>query len=115
MGNDHRISSYQEFWPFYLHEHSKRSTRTWHFAGTGVVILISSVAALSRKPKLLLAAPVAGYGPAWFAHFFIENNRPATFKYPLWSLVSDFRMFFLWLSGKLDAELVRHQIEPKAD
>ena len=48
----------------------------------------------------LLAMPVVGYGFAWVGHFFFEKNRPATFKYPLWSLMGDFRLFFETVSGK---------------
>ena len=42
----------------------------------------------------LLAAPVIGYGFAWVGHFFFEKNRPATFKYPGFSLMGDFRLWF---------------------
>lgn len=100
-----RKASYAEFWPFYLQEHAKPQTRTFHFIGTGLVIAIAVFAFVTQRWSLFLAMPVAGYFFAWVSHAFIERNKPATFTHPLWSLISDFRMFFLWLSGGLDDEL----------
>jgi hypothetical protein len=48
----------------------------------------------------LLYAAIAGYGFAWIGHFFVEHNKPATFKYPLWSLIGDYKMYFEILQGK---------------
>ncbi len=105
-----RFRTYEEFWPFYLKEHSKPATRAWHFVGTGLGLALLVVAALTLNPWLVLLALVSGYFFAWVSHFSIEKNRPATFTYPLWSFVSDWRMFFLFLAGRLDAELRRHGI-----
>lgn len=102
-----RITTFDAFFEFYLREHALPSTRRWHYAGTTMVIAaavaILATGNLAWLPVLLLA----GYGPAWFSHFFIEKNRPATFRYPLWSLMSDFRMYGLWLTGRLGKWLER--------
>ena len=101
------IESYADFWPYYLQEHAKPSTRNLHVLGTGLAVASAGAAAVLGEPWLVLGALAAGYGPAWLAHVFVEKNRPATFDYPLWSLASDFRMAGFWLSGRLETELER--------
>lgn len=106
-----RKATYAEFWPFYLAEHGQSNTRILHFIGTGLAILFLLGAVFLRNPWFLLMAVVSGYFFAWIGHFFIERNRPATFTHPLWSLFSDFRMFFAWITGNLDAELKKAGVE----
>ena len=100
-------TTFAEFWPFYLREHSKPATRALHYIGTSLVVALAGYALLMGEWLWLIALPLAGYFFAWLAHFTIEKNRPATFTYPLWSLFADFRMWWLWLSGGLKAELER--------
>ncbi len=91
---------FEEFWPYYLGEHSLASTRQLHFVGTTVGLTLLSVGHWAE-------APLIAYGCAWIGHFFFEKNKPATFRHPLWSLRGDFRMYRLMLLGELDAEVAR--------
>jgi hypothetical protein len=104
-----RIRTYAEFWPFYLREHSKAATRWLHFVGTSLGLVIAITAIVQSRAALIPAALVASYGLAWISHFGIEKNRPASFKYPLWSFISDFRMLGLMAVGQLTPHLERAQ------
>ena len=95
-----RFSSFSEFYPFYLSEHKTKWCRRLHVIGSASVILAFSVFLLSMDWVFLAAMPVLGYGFAWSGHFFFEKNEPATFKYPLYSLMGDWVMFGETLSGR---------------
>ncbi len=95
-----RIQTLKEFYPYYLTEHQNPTSRRLHFIGTGLLFVILFFAVYSNKYSLLIAIPFVGYGFAWVGHFFFEKNKPATFKYPLFSLASDFILFFDLLKGK---------------
>ena len=93
--------SFSEFYPFYLSEHANRTCRRLHFVGTSLVILIAISAIASGRYGLLWLLPVVGYGFAWVGHFYFEKNRPATFRYPRYSLIGDFVMYKDIWSGKI--------------
>lgn len=95
-----RIKTYREFWPLYLSEHRRAGNRVMHFSGTSLAILLLAAALWRHEPNLIPLAVVVGYGFAWVGHFAIEKNRPATLRYPLWSLISEFRLWALMLSGR---------------
>jgi hypothetical protein len=108
--NNERFGSYRAFWPFYLSQHSQRSSRLFHVCGTFLAVLALIEAVVCFSLFWLILVPIIGYGFAWFAHAFIEKNKPATFTYPLWSLMGDGHMLWYWLTGKLEIELIRHHI-----
>lgn len=93
--------SFAEFWPYYLSEHANPTNRRLHFVGTTLVNLVLVATVVTMDARLLLAAPVCGYGFAWAGHFLVEHNRPATFRHPLWSLMGDYKMYGLMCTGKL--------------
>ena len=99
--------SNQDFWFFYVSEHMKKSTRIWHATGTVCVLLLLLILISTQNWWYLLLLPVIGYGPAWVSHFFIEKNKPATFRFPVRSLLSDFRMFWYTVTGQMDREVER--------
>ncbi|WP_299179115.1 DUF962 domain-containing protein [uncultured Chryseobacterium sp.] len=95
-----RIKTYREFYQFYLTEHSKMGTRIFHFLGTLLVFVVIGYVISSGKERFLWYLPIFGYGFAWFSHAVIEKNKPTTLSYPVWTLVSDFRLFFELLIRK---------------
>lgn len=95
-----QFASFREFYPYYLEQHRSRASRRLHLAGTVLAVLIAAVALASARWVWLLAAPVAGYLPAWIGHYFFEGNSPATFRHPLYSLRGDFAMLREVLTGR---------------
>lgn len=96
-----KYGSFAEFYPFYLSEHANRTTRRLHFVGTSLALLCLLELVMTGDLSWLILALVFGYGFAWFAHFQVEKNRPATFRHPLYSLMGDGRMFWEILTGKI--------------
>ncbi|MEQ3695576.1 MAG: DUF962 domain-containing protein [Pseudomonadales bacterium] len=101
-----RYTSFNDFWPHYVREHAKPSTRALHFVGTSLILPLLYLG-FSASSYWFFIIPLVAYGLAWTGHFFIERNRPATFQYPLWSLLGDFKMFAYMLQGKMSAEVIR--------
>ncbi len=105
--SERKIETYAEFWDFYILEHSEPLTRLLHFVGTslGIVMLIRFLR--NGNYIYIPLCFVVGYVFAWFSHFFVEHNKPATFQYPVWSFISDYKMMFYMLTGKMNAEVER--------
>ena len=99
--------SFDEFWPHYVRAHSKRRTRLLHAAGSALAVILFGLA-FRFSLWLLVAVPVVGYGIAWYSHFFVEHNRPATFGNPFYSLYADYHMLFLMMAGQMDDELAKY-------
>ena len=102
-----RYKSFTEFWPFYVSEHSRVGTRLLHLVGTtiGIGVMIYFIA--SGRWYLFPLGLIPGYGGAWIGHFLIEKNKPATFQYPLWSFMGDYKMIALMISGRIGREVSR--------
>ncbi len=101
------IQSYRDFWPQYVRAHRRPMTRWLHFTGTTCALAAIGGAVVMSEPRLLLAAPVAGYGFAWVGHVAVERNSPETFRHPLWSLLGDLHMYGLMWTGRMTAEVRR--------
>ena len=100
MENPQRYATYNDFFPFYLREHSKKNTRILHYCGTFGYLALLITLITTQNYYFLPLILIAGYGPAWIGHFFIEKNKPATFYFPVYSFFGDWKMFTEILQGK---------------
>lgn len=102
---EEKYETLEEFWSYYLSEHKSNTNKTLHFIGSASALYWLGKAISKKKPSYLLLALLNGYGFAWVGHFLVEKNRPATFKYPVKSFVSDWLMFCTILTGKINEEV----------
>jgi len=110
---ERQYKSFAEFWPHYVAEHSKPATRLLHLVGTAIAVGSVVYFILIGRWWLFPLALLPGYGMAWIAHFFIEKNKPATFRYPLWSFLGDYKMIWMMLTGGMGKQVERAGKEPK--
>lgn len=96
-----KYRTWKEFYPFYLTEHRNQTCKILHFIGTTLVIASAAWMTMNDAWRFWWTIPLFGYGFAWAGHFGFEKNRPASFKQPFFSLISDFAMFWHLLSGQL--------------
>jgi len=101
MPEETRIQTFAEFYPFYLDEHTNRTSRRLHFVGSSIGLVLLTTAATTGNGWLIPLSFLQGYAFAWVGHFFFEHNRPATFKYPLFSFMGDWRMWWDILRGRI--------------
>ena len=97
----HRYASFAEFYPFYLNEHSRRTTRRLHFVGSSLSLFCLVLMVVSGDLWWFLAGLFCGYGFAWFAHLAVEKNQPATFRQPIYSFMGDWKMYWGILTGRI--------------
>ena len=96
-----QFNSFAQFSPYYLSEHQNLTCRRLHFVGSTLILALLAYSLMSEQWMLLWCVPILGYGFAWVGHFFFEHNKPATFKYPFYSLLGDWIMFKDILLGNI--------------
>lgn len=101
------IRSFADFWPYYVRAHSRQRTRTLHAIGSTLALGCIALA-IVKSAWFFLAAPLIGYAFAWYSHFFVEHNKPATFGHPFYSLAADYVMLWKTVTGTMDAEVARY-------
>ncbi|HZS47831.1 MAG TPA: DUF962 domain-containing protein [Blastocatellia bacterium] len=107
MAETNSITNFREFWPYYVAAHSRSMTRIIHLIATLSSWIIIAFAVTTGYWWYLLSVPFVAYALAWYSHFFIEHNRPATFGHPFYSLAADYKMAALMLTGQMSREIER--------
>jgi len=100
MGSGGAFRTFRDFYSFYLREHTNRTSRRLHFAGTSLALALLILTVSTRIWWIAAVALVEGYAFAWAGHFFFEHNKPATFKHPWFSLMGDWRLWWEIITRK---------------
>ena len=101
MSKEKPFRTFADFYPFYLSEHANRISRRLHFVGTSIAVALLITSLVTQLWWLVAVALIQGYAFAWVGHFFFEHNKPATFRYPRFSFMGDWRLWWEILTGKV--------------
>jgi hypothetical protein len=94
-------TSFKDFYPYYLSEHQNPICRYLHFQGSLIAIALLVYFIITKQYVLIPFCIIQGYAHAWIGHFIFEKNRPATFKYPLYSFMGDWVMMWQLLTFQI--------------
>jgi hypothetical protein len=101
------VSTFEEFWPFYVRMHARAATQRLHALATLTAAALAIAGACLRQPLLIVAAPLADHLIAQLAHRFCEGNATQPLRKPSWHARAELRMFRLVLTGRMRAETRR--------
>jgi len=108
---------YRLFWVAYLDAHRNPATRAMHYLAT-LAGMAGAVLAIWFEILWFMAGGIGlGVVMAVGSHHLIEHNRPLIRVNPFYGAISDLRMCWLALTGRLRAEYARLGLgrpEPKA-
>ncbi|KAG5509873.1 hypothetical protein JKF63_07518 [Porcisia hertigi] len=94
-------SNHKEFHLYYLAKHSKIWTRRLHLIGTVVSVFGVVVSAVRANIIAAFGSVVAGVAICWVGDAVVEHTQPTAFKYPIWSVASNFKMVSSMLKGDM--------------
>ena len=90
---------------YYLNKHSNETNRLIHFVAITVILYSVILSVVMLNFWIGIIGIFSGCLMAWAAHFIFEENRPAMFQHPIWSVISGLRMYIYGLTGRLEIEL----------
>ena len=99
--NDTKFTSFKKFYPYYLSEHTLKINKILHMVGSILVLMSLFILIFYKQYSYIFLTPLIGYTFAWIGHFIFEKNKPATFKYPLYSFIGDWVMLKDILTKKI--------------
>ena len=105
------LGAFESFWIDYLRNHSKPGTRACHYVATAWGVTVGFYGIFTLQWPFVLAGIIGGYIIAVASHYLIEGRPPLVRRSAFWGAVSDFRMIWLALTGRLDAEYRKYGLE----
>lgn len=96
--------NFNEYYHYYLSLHQNNTCRRLHVLGQLATIsfLIFIIYMGGWYWLLLPLLPFVVYPFAWSGHYFFEHNEPAAYRNPILAKMSDWRMLYDIIRGRIE-------------